>query len=382
MVQKLTLEDEISQRRCRAQHTIDLICTLRKRVEQLVERYNQHTSSSSENSVKLLTLLLTELKENAEEAVASAAQNILESEGHLLPALCQDPGKLILSAIEQLRTSDLEDLVSENFSAQDYCSIHDVYRVIRRAVKNLKTQVALSPDEVMKHFTEGKSRYRIDHELSLSLFREDCDNHKEDRKCLDEQYLSNRAVQIWLRNDMNVCKTICEMDQMGCEESELSGLFAYIVRVEILHEIAKEAKGLIAVPCVQASVPASSAHPDPIAALISYLQPLQLYINPLLKAQASDILTQLLSDSDVAGWIFSGKGHKGDFNKTKVFKLARMLRVHHFYLDNFLDKDLDQILEHSDSDTNFRKNMNKEYHNDLVIEKHLKRIIEPLLKKS
>lgn len=221
MVQKLTLEDEISQRRCRAQHTIDLICTLRKRVEQLVERYNQHTLSSSENSVKLLTLLLTELKENAEEAVASAAQNILESEGHLLPALCQDPGKLILSAIEQLRTSDLEDLVSENFSAQDYCSIHEVYRVIRRAVKNLKTQVALSPDEVMKHFTEGKSRYRIDHKLSLSLF-----------------------------------------------------------------------------------------------------------------------------------------------------------------LDNFLDKDLDQILEHSDSDTNFRKNMNKEYHNDLVIEKHLKRIIEPLLKKS
>ena len=59
MVPKLTFEDEISQRRSRALHTIDLICTLRKRVEELVERYYQHTDSSSENSVKLLTLLLT-----------------------------------------------------------------------------------------------------------------------------------------------------------------------------------------------------------------------------------------------------------------------------------------------------------------------------------
>ena len=253
MSNPLTQESEFSERRKHALQSANLIQDLKQRVSQLVERYYQHTQSSSENSVKLLSMLLEELRELAAKAVASVARDIEDGGGSLLPALRNDPNQLLLSAIEELNTADLEDFVSENFCDEEYDSIREVYKIMRKTIKHLKRQAKLSPDEVTKKFSEGKERYCIDHEQSLAFFREECGNQKDDREMLNDRYQDNRAVQIWRNNDMNICQTISEMEKAGCEESELSDLFAYIVRMEILHEITNTTRCLSTTAAASAS---------------------------------------------------------------------------------------------------------------------------------
>ena len=238
-------ESEFEARRRHAQQSADLIQSLKERVSQLVERYYQHTSASSENSVLLLDMLLKEVLELAEKTVASVQQDLTERGQSLLPALRNNPSQLLLSAIEELSTADLEDYVLDNFSIQQFATIHEVYKVIRHAIKNLRQQARLSPDEVVQRFNALKEQYSLDHEQQLNYYREECDNQHDDRQCLNDKYRDNNAVQIWLRNDMDICRTIDEMMRLGYEEKELTGLFAYIVRAEILHEIANEARQLV-----------------------------------------------------------------------------------------------------------------------------------------
>ncbi len=246
-------ESEFEARRRHAQQSADLINALKERVSQLVERYYQHTSASSKNSVKLLDMLLQEVQELAKMAVASVQQDLTERGQSLLPALRNDPYQLLLSAIEELSTADLEDYVHDHFSAEQYETIHEVYKVIRRAIKNLCEQARLSADEVVHRFNALKEQYTLDHEQQLLYYREECDSHHDnqrdnqhnDRQCLNDRYHDNKAVQIWLRCDMDICRTIDEMTRLGYEEKELTDLFAYIVRAEILHEIANEARQLV-----------------------------------------------------------------------------------------------------------------------------------------
>lgn len=134
-------------------------------------------------------------------------------------------------------------------------------------------------------------------------------------------------------------------------------------------------------PAPKADAPTPSGQADRLSSLITYLQPLSKYANPQLTLPVADALTQLLTDSDIAAWLFSGKGQEGGINKTKVFKLARLLRVRHFYLDTFTDNDLNFLLEKSASDTNYRKNMNKDFRIDHQVEARIKSIVEPLIKK-
>lgn len=253
MSNHLSQESEFEERRRHAQQSADLIQELKERVSQLVERYYQHTAASSENSVLLLDMLLKEVLELAEKTVASVQQDLTERGQSLLPALRNNPSQLLLAAIEELSTADLEDFVHDNFSPEQYETIHDVYKVIRRAIKNLREQARLSPDEVVQRFNALKEQYSLDHEQQLNYYREECDSHhdnqfdnqRNDRQCLNDKYRDNKAVQIWLRNDMDICRTIDEMTRLGYEEKELTGLFAYIVRAEILHEIANEARQLV-----------------------------------------------------------------------------------------------------------------------------------------
>lgn len=253
MSNPLSQESEFEARRRHAQQSADLIQTLKERVSQLVARYYEHTSASSENSVLLLDMLLKEVLELAEKTVASVQQDLTERGQSLLPALRNNPCQLLLAAIEELSTADLEDYVLDNFSPQQYATIREVYKVIRRAIKNLREQARLSPDEVVQRFNALKEQYSLDHEQQLNYYREECDSHhdnqrdnqRNDRQCLNDKYRDNNAVQIWLRNDMDICRTIDEMTRLGYEEKELTGLFAYIVRAEILHEIANEARQLI-----------------------------------------------------------------------------------------------------------------------------------------
>lgn len=236
---------EFEERRNHAEHSIDLINALKQRVSQLVERYYQGSSQSPESQKKLLELLLKELLELADKAVASV-QHDLEARGKsLLPALRSNPTQLLLSAIEELNTADLEDYVRENFSAEQYEEIHKVYGVIRRSIRNLTQQARLSPDEVVQRFNDMKQQYASDHEQQLSYFREECGDSRDDRQCLNDRYQDNAAVQIWLRYDMDITRTIDEMSRLGYEEKELLDLFAYIVRAEILHEVDHEARQLL-----------------------------------------------------------------------------------------------------------------------------------------
>lgn len=245
MSNPLSQESEFEARRRHAQQSADLIQTLKERVSQLVARYYEHTSASSENSILLLDILLKEVLELAEKTVESVARDLEARDQSLLPALRNNPCQLLLAAIEELSTADLEDYVLDNFSPQQYTTIREVYKVIRRAIKNLREQARLSPDEVVQRFNASKDRYALDHEQQLLYFRQECDNQRDDRQSLNDRYRDNTAVQIWLRNDMDICRTIDEMTRLGYEEKELSDLFAYIVRAEILHEIANEARQLI-----------------------------------------------------------------------------------------------------------------------------------------
>lgn len=253
MTKPLTQDEEFNARRRHAQQSADLINALKERVGQLVERYYQHTSASSDNSILLLDMLLKEVQELAEKTVASVQQDLTERGQSLLPALRNDPYQLLLAAIEELSTADLEDYVLDNFSPEQYTSIREVYKAIRRAIKNLSVQARLTPDEVVERFNALKEQYALDHEQQLLYYREECDsqhdnrydNQHNDRQCLNDRYHDNNAVQIWLRCDMDICRTIDEMTRLGYEEKALSDLLAYIVRAEILHEIANETHQLV-----------------------------------------------------------------------------------------------------------------------------------------
>lgn len=253
MTKPLTQDEEFNARRRHAQQSADLINALKERVGQLVERYYQHTSASSDNSILLLDMLLKEVQELAEKTVVSVQQDLTERGQSLLPALRNDPYQLLLAAIEELSTADLEDYVLDNFSPEQYTSIREVYKAIRRAIKNLSVQARLTPDEVVERFNALKEQYALDHEQQLLYYREECDsqhdnrydNQHNDRQCLNDRYHDNNAVQIWLRCDMDICRTIDEMTRLGYEEKALSDLLAYIVRAEILHEIANETHQLV-----------------------------------------------------------------------------------------------------------------------------------------
>lgn len=253
MTTPLTQDEEFNARRRHAQQSADLINALKQRVSQLVERYYQHTAASSDNSVLLLDILLQEVQELAEKTVASVQQDLTERGQSLLPALRNDPCQLLLTAIEELSTADLEDYVLDHFPDDRYASIRQVYKLIRRAIKNLSVQARLTPDEVVQRFNALKEQYTLDHKQQLLYYREEChvhhdgqcDNQHNDRQCLNDRYRDNDAVQIWLRCDMDICRTIDEMTRLGYEENALSDLLAYIVRAEILHAIASEASQLV-----------------------------------------------------------------------------------------------------------------------------------------
>lgn len=324
-----TQESEFEARREHAHHTLELINALKQRVEQLVERYYLHTDSSSENSVKLLSMLLEELREVAANTVASAARDIEESNRSLLPVISRDPNKLLLSAIDALNTADLEDFVLDNFSLEEYGSIREVYKKIRKAIQALKVKAKHTPEEIERLFSEAKNRYYTDNRQNLSNFRDDCDDRHDDREILNARYQDNRAVQIWLHNDKDVCKTISEMEQTGCVECELSDLFAYIVRTEILRELAKNplAASNIVVPPTDEKV--KSALEDVLPLIGSSRQWYCIYkplvqVGKIVKGDFKGfekLITQLLGKSyDINIRDLCSKMDVGSFNTCEVSK--------------------------------------------------------------
>ena len=107
-----------------------------------------------------------------------------------------------------------------------------------------------------------------------------------------------------------------------------------------------------------------------------YILQLEAYAEPLYASNFSQFIDRLIADKKVGMWLLTtSKSTFKEFNKQRIFKLAKMLMQKHI-LSIEKDVQLNKILELTDADTSYRRNVNAEHNDDKVILSIVTEIIE------
>lgn len=99
----------------------------------------------------------------------------------------------------------------------------------------------------------------------------------------------------------------------------------------------------------------------------AYILQLEAYVEPCYADAFSQLIERLIDDKKVGMWLLTtSKTTFKEFNKQRIFKLAKMLMQQHIV---FIEKDvlLNRILETTDADTSYRRNVNAEHNDDKAI---------------
>lgn len=136
---------------------------------------------------------------------------------------------------------------------------------------------------------------------------------------------------------------------------------------------------------VATEVPAASSKADDVTEepvvlpgnlMKGYILQLEAYAEPLYASNFSQFIDRLIADKKVGMWLLTtSKSTFKEFNKQRIFKLAKMLMQKHI-LSIEKDVQLNKILELTDADTSYRRNVNAEHNDDKVILSIVTEIIE------
>lgn len=136
---------------------------------------------------------------------------------------------------------------------------------------------------------------------------------------------------------------------------------------------------------VATEVPAASSKADDVTEepvvlpgnlMKGYILQLEAYAEPLYASNFSQFIDRLIADKKVGMWLLTtSKSTFKEFNKQRIFKLAKMLMQKHI-LSIEKDVQLNKILELTDADTSYRRNVNTEHNDDKVILSIVTEIIE------
>lgn len=123
------------------------------------------------------------------------------------------------------------------------------------------------------------------------------------------------------------------------------------------------------VPVIPAEVPVVVTanvldHKERVELLQTYLLQLKDYVSPGYNRDFCELIKYLIDDSKILTWLLAtAKADYKCFNKLRIFKLARLMKQQHV-LQYEKDTQLNKILELTDDDTSYRRNLNTEHNDD------------------
>lgn len=105
-------------------------------------------------------------------------------------------------------------------------------------------------------------------------------------------------------------------------------------------------------------------HNERVELLKTYLLQLKDYVSPGYNHDFCELIKYLIDDSKILNWLLAtAKADYKCFNKLRIFKLARLMKQQHV-LQYEKDTQLNKILELTDDDTSYRRNLNTEHNDD------------------
>lgn len=114
-------------------------------------------------------------------------------------------------------------------------------------------------------------------------------------------------------------------------------------------------------------------------ALTDYLMQLRNKVLPQYVDYFAEAVSRIVNDKIILEWLLNTKNCTGFtvFNKGRVFRLARMLRISQL-LEDFEDVQLNQLLEASAIDTRYRRTMNQNSKNEAKVSQSVAEIVKDI----
>lgn len=366
--ESLTLEDEFAARLAASKQMLQTIQSLAESVTLYAKKLYEKPADSPGTDPTLN--LFNYIHDEVTRAIHEIEQFCKSANGSLLPVCSENPCKLILAAIGQLRDPALEYHLRSADNVRDEGRVRMLYDTVIRDFELLQQHIIpRTREQILEAFSQFLTRYIADNKASLDTYRDKISDRSESMKALDDDYKDSRIIEYWKHNDHDIYRTIGAMHKDGYTEIDLFTLVGYIVHYEIINGIAA--------PIIRKEMAADASE-----ALHVYLMQLQPLTTPSWQASFSQLVSAIIADTHLFRWLTDTARCKDFriFNKTRVFKLARMLRNKNVLTD-FADTVLNQVLEASDEDTSYRKAMSTNTQNDNDIESVLSHLSIKIVQK-
>ncbi len=239
MNDSITIEEEMTQRQKAVEMSLNCIYSFLDSVDFYIKKLYLYPSQDPDTCDQDLNLRLFEfLEAEAMRAVQHVAKIARMSATTLLPITRVDPQSLIMLAISRLNAPSYEA-----FNAVEESRVMALCQQIRSQLSSVwKKPVVRSHEEAEEMFQQLKERYCQDYQEALAYFRDDYEKQMAGTSKLNEDFKDCQAVQLYQQSEMSITNTLSLMSKSDCTEHDLLQLLAYIVRLEILRQMAVDAR--------------------------------------------------------------------------------------------------------------------------------------------